>query len=114
MDNNNSNFQGHPFYVALTLFNVAVKTPFDIAAAFWRPWFADAGKEKVQDRQRSEAPPVEVSLSKTESQLAAITQQLTAVPEKMSRPTKRKQTPKPQTKKVCGWRKSQSHLRSAH
>ena len=49
MDNNNSNFQGHPFYVALALFNAAVKTPFEIAAAFWRPWFADAGKKKVQD-----------------------------------------------------------------
>ena len=115
MDSNNSNFQGHPFYVALTLFNAAVKTPFDIAVAFWRPWFVDAGKEKVQGRQRSDAPPTEISLSKTETQLAAVTQQLAAVPEKMSRPTKRKQTavsekisrpmkrkqtPKPQTKNV--------------
>ena len=100
MDDNNSNFQGHPFYVALTLFNAAVKTPFEIAAAFWRPWFTDAGKEKVQDRQRSETPPMEISLSKTESELEAITQRLAAVPEKMSHRTKPKQTPKPRTKKV--------------
>ena len=106
MDNNNSNFQGHPFYVALALFNEAAQTPFNIAAAFWRPWFADAGKKKVQGTQGAEAPPVQVSLPKTENQLAAIAQQLAAVPEEVSRRTKRKQTPKPRTKKVAVEKKS--------
>ena len=101
MDNNNSNFQGHPFYVALALFNAAVRTPLDIAAAFWRPWFADAGKKKVQDMQRAEASPVEISLPKTETQIAAIAQRLAGVAEEVPRPSKRKQTPKPKPKKVA-------------
>ena len=114
MDNNNSNFQGHPFYVALALFNAAVRTPLDIATAFWRPWFADAGKRKVQDMQRAEASPVEVSLPKTETQIAAIAQRLAGVAEKVPRPSKRKQTPKPKPKKVAvekeAYATSQAHV----
>ena len=40
-DNNNSTFQGHPFYLPFTMFNFAARTPFAIAAAFWRPWFTE-------------------------------------------------------------------------
>ena len=106
MDNYKSNFQGDPFYVALALFNATVQAPFNIAAAFWRPWFADAGKKKVQGTQGAEAPPVQVSLPKTENQLAAITQQFAAVPKEVSRRAKRKQTPRPLTKKMAVEKKS--------
>ena len=41
MGDNNTPFQRHPFYVALSIFDAAVRTPLNIAAAFWRPWFTD-------------------------------------------------------------------------
>ena len=49
MGDNNTPFQGHPFYTALSIFNAAVRTPLNIAAAFWRPWFTDdANRYPVQ------------------------------------------------------------------
>ena len=72
MGDNNTPFQGHPFYVALSIFNAAVRTPLNIAAAFWRPWFTDDGNKKVRTPQAAEGQEVEISLPKTENQLAAI------------------------------------------
>ena len=95
MGDNNTPFQGHPFYVALSIFNAAVRTPLNIAAAFWRPWFTDDGNKKVRTPLDAEGQEVEISLPKTENQLAATTQQLAAVSEEVSQRTKRKQTPKP-------------------
>ena len=66
MGDNNTPFQGHPFYVALSIFNAAVRTPLNIAAAFWRPWFPDDGNKKVQTAQDAAGQQVEISLPKTE------------------------------------------------
>jgi hypothetical protein len=105
MSDNNSPFQGHPFYVALSIFNAAVRTPLNIAAAFWRPWFTEDGNQKVRTAQDPEGQEVEISLPKTENQLAAIAQSA-AMPEEVSRRTKRKrEAPKPPMKKVAAEKK---------
>jgi hypothetical protein len=74
MGDNNSTFQGHPFYVALSIFNAAMRTPLNIAAAFWRPRFTEDWNQKVRTAQDTEGHEVEISLPKTENQLAAIAQ----------------------------------------
>ena len=68
MGDNNTPFQGHPFYVALSIFNAAMRTPLNIAAAFWRPWFTEDGNQKVRTAQDTEGHEVEISLPKTENQ----------------------------------------------
>jgi hypothetical protein len=105
MGDNNTRFQGHPLYVALSIFNAAVRTPLNIAAAFWRPWFTDDGNEKVRTPQDAEGQEVEISLPKTEKQLAAI-RQSAAMPEKVSHRTKPKhKAPKPPMKKAAAEKK---------
>ena len=105
MGDNNSPFQGHPFYVALSIFNAAVRTPLNIAAAFWRPWFAEDGNQKMRTAQDTEGHEVEISLPKTENQLAAIAQSA-AMLEEVSHPTKRKhKAPKPPMKKAAAKKK---------
>src|SRR5215471_10215193 len=56
LDDNNQNVQ-HPFLAALKMFEVAARSAFDTAAAFWRPW---SGKRKKQEaaakQQQSNAP----------------------------------------------------------
>src|SRR5690349_15274228 len=101
MGDNNTPLQGHPFYVALSMFNAAVLTPLNIAAAFWRPWFTDDENKKMQTAQDVESQEVEISLPKTENQLAA-NAQLAAMPEAVSHPAKRKhKAPKPPMKKAA-------------
>src|SRR4029077_15122682 len=90
MGDNNTPFQGHPFYVAVSIFNAAVRTPLNIAAAFWRPWFTDDGNKKVQTSQAAEGQEVEISLPNSENQLAAI-HQPAALRKEVSHPTRRKQ-----------------------
>ena len=55
MGDNNSPFQGHPFNVALSIFNAAVRTPLNIAAAFWRPWFTEDGNQKCGPHRTQKA-----------------------------------------------------------
>ena len=105
MGDNNSPFQGHPFYVALSIFNAAMRTPLNIAAAFWRPWFTEDGNQKVRTAQDTAGHEVEISLPKTENQLAAIAQSA-AMPEEVSHPTKGKhKAPKPPMKKAAAEKK---------
>ena len=56
LDDNNQNVQ-HPFLAALKMFEVAARSAFDTAAAFWRPW---SGKREKQEaaakQQQSNAP----------------------------------------------------------
>jgi predicted ATP-dependent protease len=94
MGDNNTPFQGHPFYTALSIFNAAVRTPLNIVGAFWRPWFTDPWftddeNKKVQTAHDAERHEVEISLPKTENQLAANAQSA-AMAEEVSHPTKRK------------------------
>src|SRR5689334_10665720 len=101
MGDNNTPFQGHPFYVALSIFNAAVRTPLNIAAAFWRPWFPDDENKKVQIAPDAAGQQAEISLPKTENQLAAIAQSA-AMPEEISHTSKRKRkAPRPPMKKAA-------------
>ena len=105
MSDNNTPFEAHPFYVALTIFDAAMRTPLNIAAAFWRPWFTDDGNKKVRTPRDAEGQEVEISLPKTENQLAAIPQSAT-MPEEVSHPTKRKhKAPKPPKKEAAAEKK---------
>jgi hypothetical protein len=78
----------HPFYGALSIFNAAVRTPFTVAAAFWRPWFTDDGNKKVHTRQAAEGK-VGISMLKTENQFGVIPE-AAPMPEEVARPIKRK------------------------
>lgn len=96
-DNDSSTFQGHPFYLPLTIFKAAARTPFAIAAAFWRPWFTEPGKRKVPTRQQSEVPTEDAFQPQPEKKGAPATPK--SEPE-ISHHTKRK-TPTPVPKKVA-------------
>src|SRR5262249_7895002 len=56
MDDDNRNVRD-PFLAALKMFEVAARSAFDTAAAFWRPW---SGKHEKQEaaakQQQSNAP----------------------------------------------------------
>ncbi len=104
MGDNNTLFQGHPFYLALSIFDAAVRTPLNIAAAFWRPWFTDDGNKKVRTQQDAEGQEVEISLPKTENQLAAIPQSA-AMPEEVDRTKRKDKAPKPPMKKTAAEKK---------
>ena len=105
MGDNNTPFQGHPFYVALSIFNAAVRVPLNMAVAFWRPWFTDDGNDKVRTPQNAEGQEV-ASLPKTENQLAEIPQSA-AMPEEVARRTKRKhKPPKPPMKRAATEKKA--------
>jgi hypothetical protein len=51
-DKNSSNFQD-PLRVASMIFHVTVRTAFETAAAFWRPWFRGPEKKDVAAREQS-------------------------------------------------------------
>ena len=53
-DKNSSNVQ-HPLHAALMIFHATVRTAFETAAAFWRPWFREPEKKDVAARQHSKA-----------------------------------------------------------
>jgi hypothetical protein len=55
MDDKNSSNVQHPFHAALMMFHATVRTAFETAAAFWRPWFREPEKKDVAARQHSKA-----------------------------------------------------------
>ena len=105
MGDNNTPFQGHPFYVALSIFNAAVRTPLNIAAAFWRPWFTDDGNKRAQAPPDAEGQEVEISLPILRSTRSNRPISGNAG-EEVSHPTKRKhKAPKPPMKKAAAEKK---------
>src|SRR5262245_51014672 len=88
MDDDNQNVQ-HPLLAALKMFEVAARSAFDTAAAFWRPW---SGKREKQEaaakQQQSNAPSEQVR------QPIKRDQEVT-VGKKPKAPTKRAKSPKP-------------------
>jgi len=58
MDNNNQNVR-HPLLSALKMFEVAARSAFDTAAAFWRPWSGKREKLEVPIRQQPSNAPSE-------------------------------------------------------
>jgi hypothetical protein len=55
MDDKNSSNVRHPLQAALMIFHATVRTAFETAAAFWRPWFREPEKKDVAARQHSKA-----------------------------------------------------------
>ena len=55
MDDKNSSNVQHPLHAALMIFHATVRTAFETAAAFWRPWFREPEKKDVVARQHSKA-----------------------------------------------------------
>jgi len=55
MDDKNSSNVRHPLQAALMIFHATVRTAFETAAAFWRPWFREPEKKYVAARQHSKA-----------------------------------------------------------
>ena len=52
MDEKNSSNVRHPLHATLMIFRATVRTAFETAAAFWRPWFREPQKD-VAARQHS-------------------------------------------------------------
>ena len=95
----------NPFDLALSILNAAVRTPLNIAAAFWRPWFSDDGNKKTRAPRAAEGQEVGMALPTTENQLQAIPQSA-AVPEEVPHRTKRRhKAPKAPVKKVSAEKK---------
>jgi hypothetical protein len=55
MDDKNSSNARHPLHAALTIFRATLRTAFETAAAFWRPWFREPEKKDVAPREQSKA-----------------------------------------------------------
>ena len=55
MDDKKSSNVQHPLHAALMIFHATVRTAFETAAAFWRPWFREPEKKDVAARQHSKA-----------------------------------------------------------
>ena len=90
-DKNSSNVQ-HPLHAALMIFHATVRTAFETAAAFWRPWFREPEKKDVAAREQSKAASEEAPQpTKRERE---------AKEKKPKAPTKRAQRPKPLTKEA--------------
>jgi len=90
-DKNSSNVQ-HPLHAALMIFHGTVRTAFETAAAFWRPWFREPEKKYVAARQHSKAASEEAPQPTKREQ--------EATEKKSKAPTKRAQRPKTLTQEA--------------
>jgi hypothetical protein len=90
-DKNSSNVQ-HPLHAALMIFHATVRTAFETAAAFWRPWFREREKKDVAAREQSKAASQEAHQPTKREQEAK--------EKKPKAPIKRAQRPKPLTKEA--------------
>ena len=75
MDDKNSSNVQHPLYAALMIFHATVRTSFETAAVFWRPWFREPKKKDVAAREQSkaaseEAPPADKARAGSEGEKA--------------------------------------------
>jgi len=90
-DKNSSNVQ-RPLHAALMIFHATVRTAFETAAAFWRPWFREPEKKDVAAREQSKAASEEAPQPTKREQEAK--------EKKPNAPIKRAQRPKPLTKEA--------------
>jgi hypothetical protein len=91
MDDKNSSNVQHPLQAALTIFHATVRTAFETAAAFWRPWFREPEKKDVAARQHSKAASEEAPQPTKREQ---------ATEKKPKAPIKRAQRPKTLTQEA--------------
>ena len=88
MDDKNSSNVRHPLHAALMIFHATLRTAFETAAAFWRPWFREPEKKEVAAREQLKATSKEALQTKREQK---------ATEKKPKAPIKRAQRPKPLT-----------------
>ena len=92
MDDKNSSNGQHPLHAALMIFHVTMRTAFETAAAFWRPWFREPKKKEVAAREQAKVVSEEAPQPTKREQEA---------PEKKPRaPIKRARQPKPLTQEA--------------
>jgi hypothetical protein len=97
-DKNRSNVQ-HPLHAVLIMFHASVRTAFETAAAFWRPWFR-APEKDIAAKEHSKAVYEEApQLTKREEK---------ATEKKPKAPTKRAQRPKPLTQEATMGKKPEA------
>jgi hypothetical protein len=92
MDDKNSSNVQHPLHAALMIFHATVRTAFETAAAFWRPWFREPEKKDVAARQHSKAA--------SEAAPQPIKREQEATEKKPKAPIKRAQRPKTLTQEA--------------
>jgi hypothetical protein len=76
----------HPIHAAFMIFHSTVRTAFETAAAFWRPWFREPKKKDVAVREQSKAASEEAPQPTRREQ--------NATEKKPKAPIKRAQRPK--------------------
>ena len=91
MDDKNSSNVRHPLHAALMIFHATLRTAFETAAAFWRPWFREPEKKEVAAREQSKATSKEALQTKREQK---------ATEKKPKAPTRRAQRPKTLTQEA--------------
>ena len=87
MDDNNRNVQ-HLLLVALRIFDVAVRTAFDTAATFWRPWSRKREKQEAPARQQQTNAPSEQAPQPLNRDQEATVEKKPKAPTKRARPRK--------------------------
>ena len=92
MDDKNSSNAQHPLHAVLMIFHATVRTAFETAAAFWRPWFREPEKKDVAARQHSKAASEEAPQPTKRGQ--------EATEKKPTAPIKRAQRPKTLTQEA--------------
>jgi hypothetical protein len=91
MDDKNSSNVQHPLHPALMIFHATVRTAFETATAFWRPWFREPEKK---DAAAIEQP-------KSSEEAPQPTKREQAAPyKKPEAPIRRAQRPKPSTQEA--------------
>ena len=92
MDDKNSSNVQHPLHAALMIFHATVRTAFETAAAFWRPWFREPEKKDVAAKEHSKAASQEAPQPTKREQ--------EATEKKPKAPIKRAQRTKPLTQEA--------------
>jgi hypothetical protein len=103
MDDKNSSNVRHPLHAALMIFHATLRTAFETAAAFWRPWFREPEKKEVAAREHSK-PASEEALQPTKREQKA-------TEKKPEAPIKRAQRPKPLTQEATMEKKPKAPIK---
>jgi hypothetical protein len=103
MDDKNSSNVRHPLHAALMIFHATLRTAFETAAAFWRPWFREPEEKEVAAREQSKATSNEV--------LQPTKREQKATEKKPKAPIKRAQRPKPLTQEGTTGKKPKAPIK---
>src|SRR4029078_12312797 len=103
MDDKNSSNVQHPLYAALMIFHATVRTSFETAAVFWRPWFREPKKKDVAAREQSKAASEEAPHPTKREQ--------ETTEKKPKAPVKRAQRPKPLTQEATMEKKPKAPIK---